>query len=597
MSFKAKKIDTSIIALVLSIGFIVCFRTSSINPTQELSWDVFGYYLPLPATFIYDDPTLNSTEWVEQVNAKYKLTGTLYQVASNEEGKPMYFFLFGMSFFYAPFFFIGHLLAGWLGFPQDGFSAPYNYALAIGMMVYTLIGLLFLRKVLNRFFSPSITALVLLIIVFGTNYSHHLTLKNLEPVNVLFMLCTILLWNTLKWHETKRFTSLLLIGMSVTGMALVKPSEVLISLLPLLWNVTNKQSLYEKIALLREYRKQLLRVCAICLLLASPQYSYWLLKTGKLLYDSYVNPGVGLDFFSPHCLNVLFSFKKGWLLYTPVMLLALLGYVPLRRLNPKLYIALLLTFCVSFYIVSSWTEWWYGAGFSIRPLITYYPLLAICLGYFLYWINSWSWAKKVGIGVFVGAAIFLNQFQWWQLRNYILNPYSTTKAYYFATFLKTSITENDQKLLSFQRSFYGNNAIDPSKITKRRHLLYTSFDTLAHNRLRVSSAEEFAFAKQYPYYELTDKEYCWIEVILRYQWNEKKQAPLFAIMMNRTNGDYGYQTFALSNTGGAWKTDTLFYLTPPIRSTNDELKFFFWNREKATFYIDKIDVLVNEMRQ
>ena len=61
----------------------------------------------------------------------------------------------------------------------------------------------------------------------------------------------------------------------------------------------------------------------------------------------------------------------------------------------------------------------------------------------------------------------LNQFQWWQLKNYILDPYRTTKDFYQAIFLKTSVNENDLHLLSVNRDFTGLHKFE----NKSRYIL------------------------------------------------------------------------------------------------------------------------------
>ena len=147
-------------ALFLSICFIVLFRGTHVEQ-KEITWDVFGYYLPLPATFIYNDPLLENREWVDELNEKKQLTGTVYQISTTDDGKPMYFFLFGMSVFYSLFFFIGHILAGFTGFAQDGFSLPYQLAMVYGAIIYTIVGLVYLRKILRHFFTDKIAAIVL----------------------------------------------------------------------------------------------------------------------------------------------------------------------------------------------------------------------------------------------------------------------------------------------------------------------------------------------------------------------------------------------------------------------------------------------------
>lgn len=430
--------STSLLTLVLICSLLTVYRITRVSD-REISWDVLGYYLYLPSTFIYDQPMLNDYAWLEKINAEKDLTGTIYQVSTNDEGEPMYFFLMGMSLIYLPFFLTGHGAAGVLGYPADGFSMPYQYAMVIGGILYTIIGLIFLRKNLRSFFSEQITTLVMIIIVFGTNYIHHLTLKNLETVNMLFMLVNIILWNTIKWHETYKLKNLAVIGIASVLTALVKPSEVFVLLLPLLWNVTSWLSFKQKIVLFWQQRSQVMISAGLGFLLALPQLLYWYFKTGHIIYDSYKNPGVGLDLFSPHILEILFSYRKGWLLYTPVMIFALVGWYFLFKSNRKIFLATAFYFLISFYIISSWSEWWYGAAFSGRPMITLYPVLAISLGYLLMYIKEKKSFLKITTGTLILFFIFLNQFQWWQVRHGIIDLYRTTKEYYWAVFLKTSV--------------------------------------------------------------------------------------------------------------------------------------------------------------
>ena len=116
---------------ILFIGTILSiYRISNVNE-KEISWDVLGYYIPLPATFIHSDPLLNNTDWLKKVNAEKDLTGTLYMVSSNEEGEPMYFFLLGMAILFLPFFLIAHGWSMMFGLPMDGFSPPYLYAMVL----------------------------------------------------------------------------------------------------------------------------------------------------------------------------------------------------------------------------------------------------------------------------------------------------------------------------------------------------------------------------------------------------------------------------------------------------------------------------------
>ena len=570
---------------------------------KEISWDVLGYYMYLPATFIHDDPMLNDISWLKKVNSEKKLADTLYMVTENDKGEPMYFFLMGLALFFLPFFFVGHAFAAILGLPMDGFSPPYQYSLVIGAILYTIIGLIFLRKILKYFFSEKVTALILIILVFGTNYIHHLTIKDLETVNVLFMLTTIVVWCTIKWHEHYKQKHLIAIAVSITLMILIKPSELFILLIPILWNVVSFDNLKLKILKLFNQRKAILIAMGISIIIASPQMIYWYLKTGSLIYDSYKNPGVGLDILSPHIVNVLVSYRKGWLLYTPVMVFSLMGFYFLYKKNVKIFYACFLYFIVSFFIISSWTEWWYGAGYSIRPLITTYPILAVCLGYFIVFIDKNKLALKIIFWILVVFFIFLNQFQWWQLKHYILNPYQTTKEYYWATFLKNKMSESDKDLLLVNRSFSSRNEFTDSTKYHKTVFVSENFEKSINDNIilednnklyRISANQEYYSFFETEYGKLTPKDHLWVKVRfdMRGQKSKENPSPCLVLTMERKNGAYGYSANDLlfDPTSDSWEKVEIVYLTPEIRSNKDHLKCYIWNRGKGNIDIDNLIV-------
>jgi len=586
------------ICLIISV-----YRINNVNE-REISWDILGYYLYLPATFIYHQPLLRDIEWLKKVNQEKDLAGTLYMVSANGEGEPIYFFLMGMALFYLPFFIIGHVSASLLGFPPDGFSLPYQYALVVGGIIYTIIGLIFLRKILRNFFSEGISSLVMIIVVFGTNYIHHLTLKDLETANVLFMLVTIIIWYTIKWHEIQKMKYLIIIGSSITLAGLVKPSEIMIVFLPLLWNVYSLQSFKDKLHLIAENGKAFLIMASACLIIALPQMAYWVIRTGHLLYDSYKNPAVGLDFLSPHIAEVLFSYRKGWLLYTPVMIFALIGFYFLFKNNRKIFLALTAYFAISFYIISSWTEWWYGSAFSIRPLITVYPVLAICLGYFLVYLQKERTIVKASIGSVIVLLVLFNQFQWWQLKDYILDPYRTSKEYYWATFLKTSGNEVDKELLLVNRSFTGPTLFEhkekysPSLLKEMDLRGIINDNILSQNEgdlfYRLSPDEEYYPFLEKTYGELTKKDHIWLtaSMYIRFPENFEGSLPCLVMTMERKKGPYGYMAPEIKNDSskGQWRKFKVDYLTPEIRSTKDRFKCYIWKRGKSSFDIKNLKI-------
>ncbi len=590
----------SLVTLIVTCIIISIYRINIVNE-KEISWDVLGYYLYLPATFIHHDAMLNDIGWLKKINSEKNLTGTLYMVSQNKEGKPMYFFLMGMALFYLPFFFAGHVFASISGYAADGFSLPYQYFLVIGGIIYTITGLIYLRKILMRFFSENLSSLIMIIIVFGTNYINHLTIKNLETVNVLFMLTSIIVWNTIKWHENYKNKYLIALGICIALATMIKPSEVFVLLIPLLWNVTSIEMLKQKFIILISNKKGVLITIGICLVLVLPQMLYWYLRTGNIIYDSYKNPGVGLDYLSPHIIDVLFSYRKGWFLYTPIMIFSIIGFYFLYKKNKQIFYASILYFLVSFYIIASWTEWWYGAAFSTRPLITTYPILSICLGYFLLYIKEKSLFIKIafsGIAVFF---IFLNQFQWWQYKNYILDPYRTTKEYYWATFLKTKATDSNRELLMVDRDFTGKMEFKDEYKYQKTILLTDNFEEKNEKEIQSEDNNKFfRFREDQEYFpiletsynELTQKDHIWIKASMdiRFPNDYKGQMPCIVMSMERKTWSYGYYLSEIKQDSASnhWKKVEMMYISPEIRSGKDRVKCYIWKRGKEAFDIDNV---------
>ena len=586
----------SLLALLIGYIFLFSFRITHVNE-KEISWDNLGYYLYLSSTFVHDDPLLTDIEWLKKLNEEKQLTGTLYMVSSNEDGEPMYFFLMGMSIFYSPSFFIAHSLAPALGYEANGFTWPYQYALVIGGLLYTLLGLIFLRKILLNYFTENVTAIVLLLLIFGTNYVHHLTLDNLGTVNVIFILNTLIIWNTIKWHREYKRKYLVYITIFLSLLALVKPSEVASAFIPLLWNVRSWEDLKQNFFRIIGKPKNFILLIVIALIILSPQLIYWYLKTGSFVYDSYKNPGVGLDLFSPHIIDSLISYRKGWLLYTPVMIFSIIGFFFLRNNYKQIFVACLVYFLLSFWIITSWTEWWYGAGFSNRPLIATYPILALCLGAFFTGIAQSKVYLKVLIGTFAVFCIFLNQFQWWQLRNYILDPYRTTEAYYWATFLKTEVSEEDRELKRVFRDFSGELSFD-----SRDNYSVLEESSFERAELELVSGDEmFKSIYESTYDELIQKDHAWIELKMEYRNASSADSSLFYLVMamHHDGESYGYYAFPapLQASDSSWTDFSTVYMTPEIRKTSDVFKTYIWNRYNADFEIKNLEFTVYEPKK
>lgn len=160
-------------------------------PGNILSWDVFGYYLYLPLTFIYKDLGINDYTIIDTVISKYHNTATFYQGIHLESGQWLIKYSSGMALMYLPFFLIGHLLAYFFSYPLDGFSVPYQYSILLGSLLYSFIGIIFLRKILLNYFNDALSAVVMIIIVLGTNYFLHTSIHGQGAMSHNYLFYTV----------------------------------------------------------------------------------------------------------------------------------------------------------------------------------------------------------------------------------------------------------------------------------------------------------------------------------------------------------------------------------------------------------------------
>src|SRR5690606_4483795 len=146
------------------------------------------------------------------------------------------------------------------------------------------------------------------------------------------------------------------------------------------------------------------------------------------------------NFLDPHIIDGLFSFRKGWFIYTPMALVAAIGFFFLWKKDRKLSFAILMVMGIVIYITFSWWMWWYGGSFGCRPLIEYLALMALPLAaIFEYMISRTNIYKKAVFFTLIAELIALNIFQQYQYSIHVLHWDRMTRAYYFKTWGKIDI--------------------------------------------------------------------------------------------------------------------------------------------------------------
>ena len=359
-----------IVALVMCYtSFFFYPRWKQAGTQAAISWDVSGYYWYLPSIFIYKD--LKHQGFKDSILNKYCPTNTDFQQGTQcENGNYVMKYSSGMALMYFPFFIVAHMLAGPLGYPADGFSAPYQFAIQFGGLLISIIGLWYFRKLLLHFYDDKVVAIVLVLLVLGSNYLNYSAIECGMSHCWLFTVYVFILLNTHYYYEAFKIRYAVRVGLLIGLAVLTRPSDIVSVLIPLLWGMEriNLNSLNARFALIiKNYRGFLTAViCAFCILFI--QLAYWKYVSGHWLYYSYQNQN--LYFRSPNFIDYTFSYRSGWLTYAPMLALAFLGIVPFIK-GGRNKVAIISFFLVNYYIVCCWNIWWYGG----RAMIQSYPVL------------------------------------------------------------------------------------------------------------------------------------------------------------------------------------------------------------------------------
>ncbi|HYG51218.1 MAG TPA: hypothetical protein VD905_09965 [Flavobacteriales bacterium] len=556
--------------VVMLIAAVLVQHAAGVKNPRVTSWDCFGYYLVLPQTFVNGDPGNSNLDKVAAIAKKYDLTPTLYQVHSVPNGNFISQYPLGMAVFYMPAFITGHVIAKTGGYEADGFSPPYQYALIWFEVVYVLLSFVFLRKILLYFFNEILATALMLVCFFGTNYYISVINATGMPHQYLFLMYVLLIYFTIKWHKTPSRASAFYIGLILGLMAITRPTDALAFLIPFLWGVKNGKELKDKFRLLFGIRlPDMLMLSLGIFICVFMQMLYWKIYAGQFLHYSYKNQREIFELLHPDTLNFLFSFRKGWFLYTPVMFIATVGLVYAWRKKTEYGLAFLVFTVLTVYVLSSWSCWWYAASFGQRSMVQSYPVYLIALGFLLQMLFArfrvGAWVLSFFILCFIG----LNQFQTWQINRGILRLDRMTKDFYLASFTKTKRVWGVDTLLIIDHDIVRSPTLP-------RKWRYEKVRTYTPERKPDSADVHFVVATKYPELEvkfnvpdMKNEVHAWYKVSFEYKFvNEMDSARSFLIETMVDNHEMGYswenfpfakQSEKLNN---GWLRFENYYLTP-----------------------------------
>lgn len=573
-----------------------------------IAWDVSGYYLYLPATIIYAD--LEKLAFLPGLLEKYGLSGD--QAFPTENGNLVMKYPAGMALLYLPFFLIAHAVASLSDFPADGFSLPYQIAVQMGGALMAILGLFFLRKILRRYFADHLAGWAILLIALGTNFFNYATFDSGNVHVWSFALLAMLTYLTLLWHEKPTWPRALGIGACIGMAALVRPTELLFALVPVLWGIGNWAALRAKFELCKKHFPQLLGAALVVAAIGSIQLFYWKSVSGNWLVYSYQDQG--FSFLRPHFADVFFSYRKGWFVYTPLMLFAVAGLFFLGKNlfwgnkneegTPPYILPVLGFFAINTWVIASWDIWWYGGAFGQRALIASYVLLAFPLAALMGWALKKRWSA-ITFWALAAAFTLLNLFQTYQAHWGPWEALDMNRAYYWRIFANTENDIYDRILLDTNLDFKGEKKNEKSIF--KANLNSPADSTGLSQKLTRSSAFSLAVNSEIEYSQTLviprSPEMApgkWLAVSGWYAKDEHAPSfwhmPQFIVRFFKNGemtGAYFFRPNRILLTLDDWKPLTVDLPIPAIEF--DQIHLFLWRPQPfGSLYADEVEVKVFE---
>ena len=357
MSWKLPKLDKRICILFCAIFFLLLSVTTLLYTSKQshpiIRADGVGYYFYLPAAFIHHDLTMQWTKPLQAANPGRDEYNTWYGLISFKPGAYLDKYPLGLAVLWLPFFAAAHIMSLVTHQAATGFTVWYQAAVGLAAAFYTSLGCIITYKLLRRYFSVKVSYFTVLTLLLGTNMFEYATQGSSFTHVYSFTLIAAILYLTPTWYNRMTYRTSALLAALLGLTTLVRPTNALILLVLLLWNVTTRAQLRERIALLWRERIKLALMAAIGLVVLFPQLLYWKYITGQWLIYSYQDKGF-VNILHPEIFNILFSVERGVFFWAPALLLSLVGLVLLRRHLKEWSTPLYIFLPIWLWLMASW---------------------------------------------------------------------------------------------------------------------------------------------------------------------------------------------------------------------------------------------------
>lgn len=384
-----------VLAIILIIvGFLVYTKRKPrefFHYKGEIFADQAGYYMYLPAAFIYDfDGTNISAELISKTGAGFSVDSVSHKMITK--------YSIGVALLQSPFFLAVHSYNILTGKPTDGFSGNYHNVPNWAAWVYSSFALWMLFLFLVKRVKRSIALLMLMVVYFGTSvYYYGADNTGMSHIYSFFLFSAFIYFFDKVCRHGFKYSDSIILGLIGGLIVVVRPINLIFVGLAvpyfLMLNGNTKGWVKSQLGI-----GKVLLVLISGILMILPQLMYWKFTSGNWIFYSYGNEGF-TNWKSPELIPFWFSPRAGLFSYSPAYLIAILVMIlGFKKASNKWLTLGFGAFC---YLMASWHTYFFGCSFGSRNLLEFSVLFFIPLAL---WLEA-NWKRWISI-IMIASCLF-----------------------------------------------------------------------------------------------------------------------------------------------------------------------------------------------
>jgi hypothetical protein len=416
--------------IIVVCALLLAYNNYIGNVKETIKADGIGYYDYLPSIFIHQDFVRTGVTEQQDIEL-YERINEVGGVYVNFKEYKIDKYPCGTALLISPFFLCTYLQEYIEGYNPDGYEPSFHKTVFHAAILYLFLALVFLKKLLQLYQLQKATIVFsLFTLALGTSVTHYASCDAaFSHVFSLFAI-TAFLFYTKSYFTTKTRSQFLLAVTFLALIILLRQINILILFfVPFL--ASSWRNLCDGITAVFKAPKTLFIAIIIGVSIVSIQSILWYLQCGSFIVYSYQNED--FNFASPEIFNILFSYRKGLFIYTPILFISLAGLIKLG-LQRKFYMVgtWLFFFAILTYVLSSWWSWFYGCSYGLRTYIDFYAVFFIL---FAILIDGLVYYLAIPLVIITLGAIKLNIVQTYQYKDYIMDWQDMDKEKYWKIFM------------------------------------------------------------------------------------------------------------------------------------------------------------------